>query len=155
MLVQVLVSMQMVCRLIYVVGYIWRCGLWHFVFAHEVLGCLLISVKVQAVDVFAVSAASPVNRWNTVRDIAKMWGVPVPAAEALYCLNRPVLEVVFVLIYHLLVYLNGVCTQFTFCNLIKQDMPGAVRIGRVTLQKNDDAVSLRQLLIMLDLCVDA
>ncbi|KMT04854.1 hypothetical protein BVRB_7g170240 isoform A [Beta vulgaris subsp. vulgaris] len=73
-------------------------------------------IYLEAVDVFAVSAASPVNRWNTVRDIAKMWGVPVPAAEALYCLNRPVLE----------------------------DMPGAVRIGRVTLQKNDDATFLEK-----------
>ncbi|KNA10543.1 hypothetical protein SOVF_143350 isoform A [Spinacia oleracea] len=65
-------------------------------------------IYLEAVDVFAVNAASPVNRLNIVRNIAKMWAVPVPEAEAIYCLNRPVLE----------------------------DSAGDVHIGRVTLQKN-------------------
>ncbi|XP_057535568.1 midasin isoform X3 [Amaranthus tricolor] len=69
-------------------------------------------IYLEAVDVFAATAASPRNRLNIVRNIANMWGVPIPTAEALYYLNRPVL----------------------------QDFAGTVQIGRVSLQKNEDAV---------------
>ncbi|XP_021720497.1 midasin-like [Chenopodium quinoa] len=67
-------------------------------------------IYLEAVDVFAVNAASPGTRLNIVRNIAKMWAVPVSEAEALYCLNRPVLK----------------------------DFIGAVQIGRVTLPKKED-----------------
>ncbi|KAL9235481.1 hypothetical protein vseg_010237 [Gypsophila vaccaria] len=67
----------------------------------------------EAVDVFAAYSPSPEKRLNIVRDIAKMLQVPLTRAETLYCLDRPVL----------------------------QDFRGVVQIGRVTLQRNEDAVS--------------
>ncbi|KAL2892752.1 Midasin [Bienertia sinuspersici] len=74
------------------------------------------SIYLEAVDVFAVNTASPGSRLNIARNIANMWAVPAREAEALYCLNRPVLE----------------------------DLPGVVHIGRVSLQKNEEAVCVEK-----------
>ncbi|KAL2899650.1 Midasin [Bienertia sinuspersici] len=74
------------------------------------------SIYLEAVDVFAVNAASAGIRLNIARTIAKMWAVPASTADALYCLNRPVIE----------------------------DFHGAVQIGRVILQKNEEAFRLEK-----------
>lgn len=87
----------MVYQLTCVVGFIWRFDLWHFILAQDFWAANLsaFTFLLQAVDVFAVNAASPGNRLNIARNIANMWAVPAQEAEALYCLNRPVLEVFF------------------------------------------------------------
>ncbi|KAK9282633.1 hypothetical protein L1049_010852 [Liquidambar formosana] len=46
----------------------------------------------EAVDVFAAFSTSVENRLTIMKDIAKMWAVPVSVAETLYPLNKPIIQ---------------------------------------------------------------
>ncbi|GFY97181.1 midasin-like protein [Actinidia rufa] len=46
----------------------------------------------EAVDIFASSTTSVNNRLNIMKGIAKLWAVPISAAETLYPVNKPVIQ---------------------------------------------------------------
>lgn len=52
--------------------------------------CCLVS---QAVDIFASSSSSIKNRLSVMKEIAELWKLPVSAAETLYPLDKPIIQV--------------------------------------------------------------
>ncbi|KAL6993116.1 hypothetical protein U1Q18_011234 [Sarracenia purpurea var. burkii] len=61
----------------------------------------------EAVDIFACSATSLDNRLSVMKCIAKIWALPISAAEAFYPVNKPVI----------------------------QELHSELRIGRITLER--------------------
>lgn len=47
----------------------------------------------QAVDVFAAFSASSEQRLSIMKEIAKLWAVPLSAAETLYPRDKPIIQV--------------------------------------------------------------
>ncbi|XP_059643593.1 midasin [Cornus florida] len=74
------------------------------------------SIYQEAVDIFAAFSSSVENRLTIMKDIAKLWAVPISAAETLYPVNKPVI----------------------------QDLHVDLRIGRITLQRNQESHDKKQ-----------
>lgn len=51
----------------------------------------------QAVDIFSSFSASAENRLIMMKELAKMWAVPISTAESLYPSHEPVIQVSIVL----------------------------------------------------------
>ena len=72
----------------------------------------------QAVDIFASFTTSADNRLTIMKYIAKMWAAPISAAETLYPVNKPVIQVLT--IPHAMWYLYGdtLSPVYHSCNVL-------------------------------------
>ena len=71
----------------------------------------------QAVDVFAAFSTSLKNRLSVMKEIAKLWKVPVSSAETLYPHDKPIIQVLSSELCIPMTMLFLACISFSFLML--------------------------------------
>lgn len=100
----------------------------------QTLPCLF-----QAVDIFAAFSSSADNRLTIMKEIAKMWTVPISDTKTLYPVNKPVIQVSA--FFNMFSCFSSMKFLVLIFGKYLQELRSDLRIGRITLPRTRITVS--------------